>query len=326
MNKKMQNVILFGIFLLIVFSSILTQFFGASILYPSITKENTSFDGLIFDQPVNISNLSLVRSIEKDQEENLYKYDIRFTYTGDPSDLRILNTPVRQIYFPEGVSPSRSNATLKGEYDKINQSILESLHLKDRYTIDEDFKFLTKSEIRVPLSEDVGEYSFTVYTSPREFTYQGDKKLSDIGVFITNAKCEKFTDNLGIGKNEKNLKPVTNTKSQSGTFINSLELIDESNVKSTNIINKVTTALFILSIVAVLLTIAFMNKNLKFLTLLGIYVSIITMPSLFNKGLSNVAVLLILPALGYLGYLINNLIYKDKMQLKNKDFKILYST
>lgn len=319
MNKKLQNVIIFGIFLLLVFSMTLTKFFSAEILYPSINKENTSFDGLIFDQPVNVSNLSLIRSIENDNEENLYKYDISFTYTGDPTDLRILNSPVRQIFFPEGVTPSRSNATLKGEYDKVNKSILESLHLKDIYSLDDDFKFLTKSEIRVPLSEKVGEYSFTIYTSPRQITGQGDKFLGDIGIFITNAKVQKFTDNLGL--KEKNLKPITNTKTQSGTFINSLELVDQGNVSSQKTFTKVSTALFILSVLAVLLIIAFLDKKFKWASLIAIYLILITGASVFNKGLTNTAIFLILPILSYIGYLVNSLLYNEKMELKSKDFK-----
>lgn len=319
MNKKLQNGIIFAIFLLIVFLSTLLQAFRSDILYPSMVQENSSFDGLIFDNPVNVSDFSVVRSIEKSGDSNLFKYDVSFHYSGDRSDVRILNTPVRQIYLPEGVEPSRSNATLKGEYEKVNQSILESMNLKNIYGLDSDFAFLAKSEMRISLNEDVGEYQMTVYTAPREITYTGHKKLADAGVFITNARTERFTDNLGI--RDKGIKPFTNTKTQSGIYVNSLEIVNQNTVNTANLLDKVSAAFFVIGFVLVVATIFLGKKNLFPVTLVGMYLTLLSMPGLLSKGGSNLGILVIFPVLSFLAYLGAKLIHKPKLKLEAKDFK-----
>ncbi len=223
MNIRLRNTIIYGIFLLIVFLFTLTPYFGDEVTLPVEKNQARSFDGLIFDEPVNISNLSVKRSVETDKSENLYKYDIHFNYSGDASDLRILSTPVRQIFFPDNVVASRSNATLKGEYDKINRAIIPSLSTADWFAKLTEDKFLATSEIRLPLNEKIGEYDFTVYTKPRELVLQTDKTLAEVGIFITNAKMVKFTEDVHLA--DANLSPKTTTKEESGIYVNALEIV-----------------------------------------------------------------------------------------------------
>lgn len=319
MNIRLRNTIIYGIFLLIVFLFSMTHYFGDEVTFPVEKNQARSFDGLIFDEPVNITNLTVKRSVEADQNENLYKYDIHFNYTGDPSDLRILNTPVRQIFFPEDVMASRSNATLKGEYDKVNQAIIPSLSTTEWFTKLNDSKFLAKSEIRVPLNETTNEYDFTIYTKPRELVLQNDKYLAEVGIFISNAKMGKFTDDIQLI--DKDLSPKTTTKEESGIYINALEIVNDSVAKSLNRNHNVGMGLFIISVIMVLATIWINRPQLMPLRIVGMFLTILSFAPFLNKGVSNMAAIIILPVLTFIGYVLTKLFGRRRFVIKANDLK-----
>lgn len=297
----------------------MTHYFGDEVTFPIEKNQAKSFDGLIFDEPVNISNLTVKRSVETDQNENLYKYDIHFNYSGDPSDLRILNTPVRQIFFPEDVIASRSNATLKGEYDKINQAIIPSLSTAEWFTKLSDDKFLAKSEIRLPLDEEINEYDFTIYTKPRDLVLQTDKTLAEVGVFITNAKMGKFTDDVHLADDD--LSPKMTTKEESGIYVNALEIVNDPVAKNMKLGHNVGMFVFIISVIMVLASIWINRPQLMRLRVVGIFLNILSFAPFLNKGVSNVGALVVLPILTFIAYVLTQLFGRRKFVLKANDFK-----
>ncbi|MDO5301688.1 MAG: hypothetical protein Q4E76_04255 [Tissierellia bacterium] len=318
MNKQLQGLgILLGFFV-IIFLLTLTSQYGAQYLYPSTFGENTAFDGLIFDEPVKVNNLTVKRSNEAHGSNYLYKYDIHFSYEGDPSDVRILGTPVRNIYFPEGVTPSRSNATLKGDYDQINTAVKENLTVKDIVAKNENFAFLPKSEMRLPLTEDVGEYDFTIYAAPRKLHYGIGEPLADVAVFVTNSRVSGFTDSVGV--DNPTIQPFTSTHNQSGMYSNVLELVNEPLLARVQLMDKVSIALFVLAVVMAVAGI-FLGKNFRILILVGMVLGAYTMPFALGMGMSHLASLIIIPLLALLAHVLYKLMGREQLRLEGKDFR-----
>lgn len=126
--------------------------------------KNAAFDGLIFDDPTRIDNLQVTRRIEKGPKI-LYRYDVKFQYQGKDTSVRLLGVPVRNVYLPKGANGSKSKVKLKGEYDKINGAVYDNLQM-NTVLGKEKLTFQPASEMRIPLSEEVEDYAFTVVTDP----------------------------------------------------------------------------------------------------------------------------------------------------------------
>lgn len=320
MNIKIRNTIIFGVFLLILFAFSFTQAFGKDRLYPPEENQATPFDGLVFDQATSIDNLAVTRSLEKGQDGPLIKYDISFSHEGDPADVRILNTPVRNIFLPEGVQASLSKVTLKGDYQGLSASILENLELQDRYKKLDSFDFLPLSQTRIPLDEDIGDYAFTVYTLPRDFVYGQGQVLSSLGVFITNAQVDKFSDQLGL-EEDSDLEPVAKTQRQEGTYVNSLELIDRQAVSRISTKEKLALVIFIISLALVLAGIWLEAPLADKLLSPGLALAVLSIHPALSSGVSALGAMIILPIMAGLGHVIGRVFKRDRLVFEVKDFQ-----
>ena len=320
MNRKLKNIVIFGIFLLLLFLSTFTSFFGSSYNWPEEYNKTTSFDGLIFDEPANVSNLNVTRSVQDEEGKILIKYDVAFSYTGEPSNLKVLGTPVRQVYFPENVQPRKSNVTLKGEYGKVNENLFAKLQLKDLYTKLENHAFTTNSELRIPMRETVKDYKFTVIQEPRSLVYRGKTKLADTSVFLTNGRIEKFTDTK-LAKDKSELTPSTKTDSQSGLYINSLELINDQKVKNLSLVNNVNSILFIGATLLLLVLLWLDKERLRLFYMILMMVILITFHGFIDTGVSTKAVLLIYPIYAFIAACLSKLMGKDEIKLSKNECK-----
>ncbi|MDO5713792.1 MAG: hypothetical protein Q4Q07_05110 [Tissierellia bacterium] len=320
MNRKLKNIVIFGIFLLLLFLSTFSSFFGTEYNWPLASNRSTSFDGLIFDEPANVSNLNVTRSVREEEGNVLIKYDVGFSYTGEPSNMRILGTPVRQIYFPEDVQPRKSNVTLKGEYGKVNENLFTKLKLKDLYTKRDDYGFTTNSELRVPMREAIKDYKFTVYESPRSLVYRGKTKLADTAVFLTNGRIEKFTD-AKLAEEKSGISPSTKTDSQSGLYINSLELIHDKAVKNLSLVANINSVLFIGSTLVLLVLLWLDKEKLQPLYMVLMMIILVTFHRFIDSGVSTKAVLLIYPIYAFIAACLSKLMGKDEIWLSKNELK-----
>ncbi|MDD7362805.1 MAG: hypothetical protein PUG99_01490 [Firmicutes bacterium] len=313
----MKNGIIFAVFLLICFLLTLTPLITEKALFISDEIGNASFDGLMFDDPSRVDHLQVTRRLENKQPL-LYRYDIQFRYEGDPSSVRILGTPVRQIYFKEGVDPSKSKATLKGEYDKLNTSVMKSLQLKDIME-KRNFSLAPASELRLPLDEETEDYAFSVVTDPVTVDIRSGKTLADIGVFITNGKIGKFSDALGI--KDADIKPHTSAKTQSGTYVNTLELINGPLYSRMQTAKTVATILCVVSVVGGLFVILTDKKNKYSAVYAAMVVFLLALPTAKMQAPTKLATFLAIPLLAYVGFIMYKLMRRPGLQVKSIDFR-----
>lgn len=317
MQKQLKNGIIFVVFLLLCFLLTFSPLMkDKAVLSPDEAK-NAAFDGLIFDDPTVIDSLQVTRRIEKGPK-TLYRYDVKFHYQGKDSSVRILGVPVRNVYLPKGANGSKSKVKLKGEYDKINGAVYDNLQMKNLLGKDK-LTFQATSEMRIPLSEDVEDYAFTIVTDPATVTAYTGKTMADIGVFLTNVKLEKFSDALGI--EDKGLRPETSTKTQSGVYMNTLELIDGKVMSRATTARTVAVAASVIAVVCGL-ALLLMNKG-KLLPV--VYVAMVlfafAIPVARLKAPSNVGIFIGLPLAAFVGYLLYKLMTRSRLKLKAVDFK-----
>ena len=241
MNKRIKKLVIFAIFLLVLMLFSLTAFFSKSLMWPNSNVER-EFDGILFNNSDGVENLQVARSVVKEGSEKLIKYDIKFSYAGEDSTARIMGTPTRQIFFGEGVNFSKSKVKLKGDFDKINKSLFEEklkLKVKDFYNKTENKDFKAVSEVKLDLSEKVGEYAFEVYYNPNPLYFSGGQKVEDASIFVTNAKVENWTETT------KSTDSVKEAYTNSGYYINKLELIDQGLINKISLINTISTVAFL---------------------------------------------------------------------------------
>ena len=100
MDKKIKNYIIYAVFIVLLFLSTLFKSFSTDVLWPKDQNYKGSFDGIIFSDPQDIAGLNVTRTIFKENNKDLVKYDISFLYEGDFGNLRILGNPVGQIFLP----------------------------------------------------------------------------------------------------------------------------------------------------------------------------------------------------------------------------------
>ncbi|VFB16241.1 Uncharacterised protein [Urinicoccus massiliensis] len=320
MNRKLKNLVVLALFLVILFVSTFTGAFGHQYEWPQLDKDQGNFHGLIFDAPTNVSNLNVVRSIDQNEKDPLVCYDIQFTYAGDNSNMRILGVPNRHVYLPEGVQAHRSNVTLKGEYDKINQNLFEKLSTNNLLKKEGISSFKAISQMRVPLSSKVADYAFTVYEKPIPLYSRNYDKLADLSVFITNARMDRFTDS-NIAKKGSSLKVNTKADSQAGTYVNHLERIDEGKLNNISLRKNICTVLFIVSLIASALFIWLDKNKLFYGAMIFMMIMIPSFYPLMDVGVSTLAMLLLYPLLAFIAALASKLMHYDQVKLTTNDLK-----
>ena len=317
MQKQMKNGIIFVVFLLLCFLLTLTPLVSEQSLFLTKDLNRSDFDGLIFDEPANIDHLQITRRLEG-SDPILYRYDVKFHYEGSPSNLRILGKVAEPVFFPEGTSPSKSKVVLKGEYEKINSAVKESLQL-NKILEKLGYKLQPASELRVPLDENTEDYVFSVITKPATVAVRSGRTLADVGVFITNGKMDKFTDALDV--KDKGVKPQITTKTQSGTYINSLELIDSGVQSRLTLLRSISVIICAASALCGLLIIFTNRKKL----LPGIYgammLFLLALPKAMLKSPNNWATFVAFPLFAFGGYILFKLMQRPNFQVKSVDFR-----
>lgn len=317
MQKQLKNGIIFVVFLLLCFLLTFSPLMKDKVVLSPEEAKNAAFDGLIFDDPTAIDSLQVTRRIEKGPKI-LYRYDVKFHYQGKDSSVRVLGVPVRNIYLPKGANGSKSKVTLKGEYDKINGAVYDNLQMK-KLLNKEKISFQATSEMRIPLSEDVEDYAFTIVTDPATVTAYTGKTMADIGVFLTNVKMEKFSDALGI--EDKGLRPETSTKTQSGVYMNTLELIDGKVMSRTSTAKTVAIAASVIAVVCGMALLLLDKGKLLPVVYVAMVLFAFAIPVARLKAPINAGIFIGLPLLAFVGYLLFKLMTRSRLKLKAVDFR-----
>ncbi|MDU1043758.1 MULTISPECIES: hypothetical protein [Peptoniphilus] len=293
MNERIKKLVIFAVFLVVLILASLTAFFSKSLLWPN-SNVNREFDGIIFNDSDGVENLQIARSVSNDRGEKLIKYDIKFNYTGEDSTARIMGTPARQIFFGEGATYKKSKVKLKGDFDKINKSLFEEklkLKVKDFYNKTENKEFSAVSEVKMDISEKVGEYEFQIYYDPNPLYFSGDQKVEDASVFVTNAKVENWTEST------KTTDSVKEAYTNSGYYINKLELINQKLINKISLLNTMSTVVFLILTLGVIALIWF-DKGSFPIYLGALFIMIPTFYRFIDKGTSNLGILIMYPILG----------------------------
>lgn len=306
MNKRIKKLIIFAIFLLVLMLVSLTAFFSKSLMWPNSNVER-EFDGILFNNSDGVENLQVARSVVNEGNEKLIKYDIKFNYTGEDTTARIMGTPIRQIFFGEGANFSKSKVKLKGDFDKINKSLFEEklkLKVKDFYNKTENKDFKAVSEVKLDLSEKVGEYAFEVYYNPNPLYFSGGQKVEDASIFVTNAKVENWTETT------KSTDSVKEAYTNSGYYINKLELIDQGLINKISLINTISTVAFLVLTLAVIALI-WLGKGSFPIYLGALFIMIPAFYRFMDKGTSNLGLLIIYPILGFIASIVARFLAAD---------------
>ena len=306
MNKRIKKLIIFAIFLLVLMLVSLTAFLSKSLMWPNSNVER-EFDGILFNNSDGVENLQVSRFVVNEDSEKLIKYDIKFNYTGEDTTARIMGTPIRQIFFGEGVNFTKSKVNLKGDFDKINKSLFEEklkLKVKDFYNKTENKEFKALSEVKLDLSEKVGEYDFEVYYSPNPLYFSGGQKVEDASIFVTNAKVENWTETT------KSTDSVKEAYTNSGYYINKLELINQALINKISLINTISTVAFLILTIAVIALI-WLDKGSFPIYLGALFIMIPAFYRFIGKGTSNLGLLIIYPILGCLASIVARFLSAD---------------
>lgn len=313
MDRRVRNFLAYGLVLILLILSLLSPYVGKDQIWKKENNVARSFNGLSFDIPENISQFSINRSLENEEGESLITYDIEFEYSGRPSNMRVVGQVSRQAFFPE--APSFSKVNLKGGYDDVNQVLFnERLHLRQYYKNVDPYLLEANSTIRVPLNEDTKNYSFSLSYNPRELVYKENDKISDMAVFVTNARVDAFTDT----NTSENIKQESFI--ESGLYVNQFERFTDGSITSINTYRNIGSGIFILSFVLMLILIWTDNTSKRALTMLLMMVSILSFYKLAGVGISTRGLLLIYPILGIFVVLVSNIMPRENIRLNRSDF------
>lgn len=317
MNKRIKKLVIFAIFLLVLMLVSLTAFFSKSLMWPNSNVER-EFDGILFNNSDGVQNLQVARSVVNDGSEKLIKYDIKFTYAGADSTARIMGTPTRQIFFAEGINVKKSKVNLKGDFDKVNKSLFEEklkLKVKDFYNKTENKEFKAVSEVKINLSEKVGDYDFVVYYDPNPLYFSGGQKVEDASIFVTNAKVENWAETT------KTTDSVKEAYTNSGYYINKLELIDQGLINKISLINTISTVVFLVLTLGVIALI-WLDKGSFPIYVGALFLMIPAFYRFMDKGTSNLGVLIVYPILGFIASIAARLLAGDEdVALGTKELK-----
>lgn len=315
MNKKIKNIILYGILMAIVLGFALSPMLGKEILWNSDQNVQIPFSGIHFDKLENISAFKIKRYETPGQVSSLISYDVEFEYTGSESSMRIMGKLAEQAFFGENVSPIHSKATLKGEYEKINNLLFnEKLTNRDLFKNLQNYKFSSTSEIRVPLNEEVKNYKFKITYLPKTLVYENNKELAKASVFLTNARVDNFTDGDYLNKSE------TQSFNESGMYVNAIEVYNEETIKKIDLFNNINNIIFILSVIITLGLIWIDRPNTQYFIIIFIFISILTVYRFLETGVSTLGAFTVFPILGFLGVLVGRLTSREKITFNKYDF------
>ncbi len=316
MNKKVKNIIIFAIFLLLLFVSTFTRQFRTNILWPDKYNVEPEFSGLQFKDPSEIEGLSISRSIENNGNTDLIKMDISFNYKGQDSILRILGTPQRELFLNGATRPVLSITKLKGDYEKINQVLFsEKLKYKDFYKKIPNYNFQPVSVVKIPLTAQEESYRFTLYALPRNLFYKNKGIIAYNSVFVTNARVEKYVDQMG------DISPDKQTFQQNGYYVNTIEVANRSLVNRIKLQNTLAHIVFFAAVLATLSHIWLNRKNVSKIYVVLFYLIILGFYRVLGLGASMAGILIIAPILAYIAALACKLMDRDKIIIKKKDFK-----
>ncbi|WP_308551783.1 hypothetical protein [uncultured Peptoniphilus sp.] len=319
MDKKIKNYIIYAVFIVLLFLSTLFKSFSTDVLWPKDQNYKGSFDGIIFSDPQDIAGLNVTRTIFKENNKDFVKYDISFLYEGDFGNLRILGNPVGQIFLPNKMNPVFSDVTLKGEYNKINNALFQdNLKLKDLYKKVPEHDFSAVSKVRVPLDKEVQEVKFSILYEPREINHGLKGNVAKNAVFVTNARVESFRDTT---KQEKGIKNESKNFQESGYYVNSIEVINERQVKSISFESTLNSIVFIISIAAAILLIWLDRSKSQVPLLISMMLSVMTVSRFLDKGATAFGILFIWTITGYLVSLLSYAITNEGNKIRNNDFK-----
>lgn len=319
MDYKIKNYIVYGVFIALLFLSTLFKSFSTDVLWPQEKIPKGAFDGIVFADPQDISGLNVTRSIVNENNKDLVKYDISFLYKGDFGNLRVLGYPQSQIFLGDKMNPIYSNVTMRGEFDKINNALFqENLKLKDLYKKIKNNDFVAVSKIRIPLDKSVPEVKFTVYYEPNNLTHGFKGVVAKNAVFITNARVESFRDTT---KGIKGIKNESKNFQESGYYVNSLEVLNESKLKSISFEGALSSTIFVISLLGSILLIWIDKKKLQVPLLILMMLSIVTCHRFLDRGATTLGILVIWTILSYIASCASYMIANHDLKLKSKELK-----
>ena len=312
MDKRIINYILYGILIVVLIGTTLTPMVDKDILWHPENNKPVSFSGISFDKPTNISKLSVTRSLDDLQGIRVINYDVEFEYEGEESSMRIIGDTLSQSFFGSE-PPKYSKAVLKGSFDSINDLIFnEKLMYKDKYTVVDDYKFTSTSNIRVPLSAEDGLYKFRLTYKPRELVYGKDKHLGDLSAFLTNARVDKFAD---INSDDN---VHTDSFVHEGMYINIYENLYQSKLNSIERVNNISIGLFILSII-ISLGLIWIGQTNQFLIFFLMIITTMNFYRFLKLGINTQGVLILMPIVGVISVLLAKQISKPKLKIDRYD-------
>lgn len=315
MNKKIKNLILYGLLVLVVIGFSITSLFGKELLWKPENNKEIPFSGIYFDVPENVTNFKIRRSETQGLTSDLISYDVEFEYIGSDSSMRIMGKLAEQSFFGEEVTPRHSKATLKGEYDKINNLLFdEKLTHRELFKNIDNYKFSSISEIRVPLSESIKDYKFKISYEPKSLIYSENDEIAKASVFLTNARVDNFTDGDYVNKSE------TQSFNESGMYVNAIEIYNEDMISNIGFWRNVNNVIFIVSVILTLGLIWLDRQNSQYFIILLMLISILTSFRFMEVGVSTLGALVIMPILGVLAVLVGRQMPRERISFNKYDF------
>ncbi|WBW49720.1 hypothetical protein O6R05_06880 [Peptoniphilus equinus] len=310
MNRKLKDLILLGIFIVILFISTISNQFSTDILW----KQDNSvreYQGLLFNAPADITGLKVSRG---NTQEGLVTYNVEFSYIGSGSGLRILGTPVRQVFFDEGLTPKHSEVKLRGDYSKINDLLVnEKLTVKPHG--DNVPPFEARSTMRVDLDPEVEHYAFTLHYAPLETNYRMTDKVADTSVFITNAKVDKFTNS------QTNTDAKTTTFSESGFTVNVEENQNSSTMSHVTFLDTVSKVVFIGAALGVVALIYLTRREHHALVIVLMMLMVLSFYRMLDMGATTIGTLVVMPIVFYIGTVLARFMGKERLHVNGKELK-----
>ena len=171
------------------------------------------------------------------------------------------------------------------------------------------------SEVKLALKEKVGEYEFTVYYPANPLYFSGGQKVEDASIFVTNAKVENWTESI------KSNNSVKEAYTNSGYYVNKIELINQGLINKISLINTASTVIFLVLTLGVIALTWFDRGNFK-IYLGALFLMIPTFYRFMDKGTSNLGVLIAYPILGFIASIVARLLASDgDFTLSGKEMK-----
>lgn len=313
MNKRIINYVLLGLVFVGLLVSMISPLVSREKLWDPELNQPVSFSGISFDDPLDIKNLKVQRSIGDYLGKEVINYDIQFDFEGEESNFRIIGDTLDQV-FVSGAEPELSKVVLKGGYDSINNIVFDQkTSLGEYYKTQPDYKFSSNSKIRVPLTDDQETYQLRLSYLPKELIYSQREKLAELSVFLINGKVDEFSD-IKL-KNSA----ITDSFVQDEFYINIYEDINEDRLEKIKLYNNINSGIFIISVLG-LLGAVWMGWTNPFLISGLLLASTMTFYKFINQGIDVKGVILMMPIFGFVSVVVSKLISKTELKLNRYDF------